>query len=76
MTEDEDADPVGEPQSLAIFTRLAVQASLIAHEETLTPEMLAYATLIVDTCAAIGDAYSDDEIGTSAGDAIRSRLYD
>ena len=74
MTEDEDADPVGRPDPLSIFTHLAVQAGLIGRGEALTPEMLAYATLIVDTCAAIGDAYGDDDIGASAGEAIRSGL--
>ena len=74
--EDENSDPVGPSDPVAVFTRLAVQAGLILPTGALTSQMLAFATLIVDRCAAIADAYGDERDGGNAGEHIRAELYD
>ncbi|RYH53911.1 MAG: hypothetical protein EON54_13295 [Alcaligenaceae bacterium] len=74
--EDENNDPVGPSDPIAVFNGLAVQAGLIAPNDVITSEMLAFATLIVDRCAAIADAYGDEHSGGNAGEHIRAELYD
>lgn len=75
-TRDENSDPVGPPDLVAVFSGLAVQAGLIGPTGTITPQMLAFATLIVDRCAAIADAYGDEHSGGNAGEHSRAELYD
>ena len=68
MTED-PSDP------LTVFHQLAAQAGLIAANELLSAQMLGFAMLIFDRCAAIVDAYGDAESGGNAGERMRAELY-
>ena len=72
----EDDDPVGRADSIAVFNGFALQAGLITPNEVITPQMLAFATLIVDRCASIADAYGDEHLGGNAGEQIRTEMYD
>ncbi|RYE40675.1 MAG: hypothetical protein EOP24_39915 [Hyphomicrobiales bacterium] len=73
--EDENNDPVGPSDPIRVFSRLAVQAGLIGPTGTITAQMLAFATLIVERCASIADAYGDEQAGGNAGEHIRAELY-
>ena len=75
MEENEDFDPVGAPPSdpLAFFKAAAESAGVIRKGDPLDQMQVDYALAIVERCAVIGQAYSDDDFG-NAGDHIRAEL--
>jgi len=81
MTEDEDADPVGEihppardPQEA--FRAIAERVGLVEPGAALDLRLLEFANGVVDLCATIADPYGDEESGGNAGENIRAELYD
>ena len=76
MIDNEDANPVGSPDPLLVFEDLALRAGLLKPGEAFSTEMLAFATLIVDKCASIADAYGDPDCGGNGGEHIRAELYE
>ena len=80
MIENEDDDPVGEAppprDPRAAFTYLAERHGLIERGQVLDAKLMAFATDVVELCAAIGDGYGDGEAGGNAGEHIRAEYYD
>lgn len=74
--ENEDADPVGDPEAdpLQTYTDVAVKHGLIRDGDKLDQNMVDFAAELVNLCARIGDGYGDGEAGGNAGEHIRAEL--
>jgi hypothetical protein len=76
VSEDEDEEPVGPRHALELFREAAVEVGLIRPGDPLDQNVVDFARLIVEMCAAIGDNYLQPESahGITVGDRIRGEL--
>ena len=53
---------------------MAREAGLLAANEKLSPQLLAYTQAVVEQCASIADAYASRDTEENAADHIRAML--
>ncbi len=76
VIEDEERDPVGPSNPLELFSRAAAEVGLIRAGDPLDQNLVEYAKLVVQMCAAIGDNYLQPESPEeTVGDRIRADLH-
>lgn len=66
--------PVFAPVADLDLSRMARAAGVIAEEEALSPQLREFALMVMEKCAAVGDAFVDDCYEDTAGVHIRRRF--